>query len=135
MVHKWPRILLSVLLHYRTAKRLLIPGLKIRVRNYGNFTFYCSIKTYAVGTLLKPPPPPPPPAKKCQLTTRVFVFYALKVYATRPKRHTTEMLFRSHCYTVVSNHALYRLVYTHLGCKVLCFCMILDFGSPNDYRV
>ena len=39
----------SVLLCYRTVKRLLIPILQIRVRN-GNFFCYFATKTYVVGT-------------------------------------------------------------------------------------
>ena len=49
-----------------------------------------------------------------------------------------EMQFWSHCYTVVSYQALFRLsvykisaVYL-LGAKNMCFFMIRDFGSPRD---
>ena len=48
-----------------------------------------------------------------------------------------EMQFWSHCYTVVSYQALFRLsVYTipavYLsGAKNVCFCTIHDFGSPT----
>ena len=48
-----------------------------------------------------------------------------------------EMQFWSHCYTVVSYQALFRLsVYkipaTYLsGAKNVCFCTIRDFGSPT----
>ena len=51
-----------------------------------------------------------------------------------------EMQFWSHCYTVVSYQALFRLsvykipaVYLS-GAKNVCFCTIRDFGSPTiDY--
>ena len=49
----------------------------------------------------------------------------------------SEMQFWSHCYTVVSYQALFRLsvykipaVYLS-GAKKLCFCTICDFGSPT----
>ena len=48
-----------------------------------------------------------------------------------------EMQFWSHCYTMVSYQALFRLsVYTipavYLsGAKNVCFCMIGEFGSPT----
>ena len=48
-----------------------------------------------------------------------------------------EMQFWSHCYTVVSYQALFRLsVYKiqavyHSGAKNVCFCTIRDFGSPT----
>ena len=48
-----------------------------------------------------------------------------------------EMQFWSHCYTVVSYQALFRLsvykipaVYLS-GAKNVCFCTIRDFGSPT----
>ena len=48
-----------------------------------------------------------------------------------------EMQFWSHCYTVVSYPALFRqsvykfpAVYLS-GAKNVCFCTILDFGSPT----
>ena len=48
-----------------------------------------------------------------------------------------EMQFWSHCYTVVSYQALFRLsvykipaVYIS-GAKNVCFCTIRDFGSPT----
>ena len=51
-----------------------------------------------------------------------------------------EMQFWSHCYTVVSYQALFRLsvykitaVYLS-GAKNVCFCTIRDFGSPTYYR-
>ena len=47
------------------------------------------------------------------------------------------MQFWSHCYTVVSYQALFRLsvykipaVYLS-GAKIVCFCTIRDFGSPT----
>ena len=49
-----------------------------------------------------------------------------------------EMQFWSHCYTVVSYQALFRLsVYKipavyHSGAKNVCFCTIRDFGSPTN---
>ena len=49
-----------------------------------------------------------------------------------------EMQFWSHCYTVVSYQALFRLsvykipaVYLS-GAKNVCFCTIRDFGSPTN---
>ena len=48
-----------------------------------------------------------------------------------------EMQFWSHCYTVGSYQALFRLsVYKFpavylLGAKNVCFCTIRDFGSPT----
>ena len=49
------------------------------------------------------------------------------------------MQFWSHCYTVVSYQALFRLsvykiptVYL-LGAKNVCFCTIRDFGSPTIF--
>ena len=51
-----------------------------------------------------------------------------------------EMQFWSHCYTVVSYQALFRLsiykipaVYLS-GAKNVCFCTIRDFGSPTNRR-
>ena len=53
LVQKWLSILLnafdSVLLYYRTVKRLLIPILQIRVCNR-KLICYFSTRTYAVGT-------------------------------------------------------------------------------------
>ena len=50
-----------------------------------------------------------------------------------------EMQFWSHCYTVVSYQALFRLsvykipaVYLS-GAKNVCFCTIRDFGSPDYF--
>ena len=50
------------------------------------------------------------------------------------------MQFWSHCYTVVSYQALFRLsvykipaVYLS-GAKNVCFCTIGDFGSPTNYN-
>ena len=49
-----------------------------------------------------------------------------------------EMQFWSHCYTVVSYQALFRLsVYKFpavhlLGAKNVCFCTKRDFGSPTN---
>ena len=52
-----------------------------------------------------------------------------------------EMQFWSHCYTVVSYQALFRLsvykipaVYLS-GAKNVCFCTICDFGSPTNIRI
>ena len=52
-----------------------------------------------------------------------------------------EMQFWSHCYTVVSYQALFRLsvykipaVYLS-GAKNVCFCTIRDFGSPTNIRI
>ena len=52
-----------------------------------------------------------------------------------------EMQFRSHCYTVVSYHALFRqsvykkpAVYLS-GAKNVCFCTIGDFGSPTMVKL
>ena len=53
LVHKWLPILLnafdSILLYYRTVKRLQIPIHQIKVRN-GKLVCYFSTKTYVVGT-------------------------------------------------------------------------------------
>ena len=50
-----------------------------------------------------------------------------------------EMQFWSHCYTVVSYQALFRLsvykitaVYLS-SAKIVCFCTIRDFGSPTTW--
>ena len=52
-----------------------------------------------------------------------------------------EMQFWSHCYTVVSYQALFRLsvykipaVYLS-GAKNVCFCTIGDLGSPTIYNI
>ena len=52
-----------------------------------------------------------------------------------------EMQFWSHCYTVVSYQALFRLsvykipaVYLS-GAKKVCFCTIRDFGSPTIVNI
>ena len=52
-----------------------------------------------------------------------------------------EMQFWSHCYTVVSYQALFRLseykipaVYL-AGAKNVCFCTIRDFGFPTIYML
>ena len=60
-------------------------------------------------------------------------------------RHTQnaffrEMQFWSHCYTVVSYQALFRLSVYKIpavylwGAKNVCFCTIRDFGSPTMYN-
>ena len=66
----------------------------------------------------------------------------MKDCLTRPMWHTKNAFFRkmqfwSHCYTVVSYQALFRLsvykipaVYLS-GAKNVCFCKIRDFGSPT----
>ena len=71
----------------------------------------------------------------------------MKDCLTQPMWHTKnaffrEMQFWSHCYTVVSYQALFRLsvykipaVYLS-GAKNVCFCTIRDFGSPtNTHRI
>ena len=51
-----------------------------------------------------------------------------------------EMQFWSHCYTVVSYQALFRLSVYKIravyltGAKNVCFCMIGDFGSPTNHN-
>ena len=69
----------------------------------------------------------------------------MKDCLTRPMWHTKKCIFRemqfwSHCYTVVSYQALFRLsvykipaVYLS-GAKNVCFCTIRDFGSPTIYN-
>ena len=57
--------------------------------------------------------------------------------ANKKNAYFREMQFWSHCYTVVSYQALFRLsvykipaVYLS-GAKNVCFCTIRDFGSPT----
>ena len=57
------------------------------------------------------------------------------------KRHFfRKMQFWSHCYTVVSYQALFRLTVYKIpavylsGAKNVCFCTIRDFGSPTKTR-
>ena len=68
----------------------------------------------------------------------------MKDCLTWPMWHTKNAFFRkmqflSHCYTVVSYQALFRLsLYKILavylsGAKNVCFCTIRDFGSPTIY--
>ena len=58
-------------------------------------------------------------------------------YVAYKNAYFREMQFCSHCYTVVSYQALFRLsvykipaVYLS-GAKNVCFCTIRDFGSPT----
>ena len=58
-------------------------------------------------------------------------------YVTYKNAYFHEMQFWSHCYTVASYQALFRLsvykipaVYLS-GAKNVCFCTIRDFGSPT----
>ena len=58
-------------------------------------------------------------------------------YVANKNAFSREMQFWSHCYTVVSYQALFRLsvykipaVYLS-GAKNVCFCTIRDFGSPT----
>ena len=58
-------------------------------------------------------------------------------YVANKNAFFREMQFWSHCYTVVSYQALFRLsvykipaVYLS-GAKNVCFCTIRDFGSPT----
>ena len=142
MVHKRLPILLnafdSVLLYYRTVKRLLIPFLQIRVRNR-KLVCYFSNKTYVVGTqmgLLN--------ETKSTIfnllireTSQCLCYERLlnMTYVAYKNAFCREMQFWSHCYTVVSYQALFRLsvykipaVYLS-GAKNMCFCTIRDFGS------
>ena len=63
-----------------------------------------------------------------------------KTYVANKNAFFREMQFWSHCYTVVSYQALFRLsvykipaVYLS-GAKNVCFCTIRDFGSPTNIK-
>ena len=69
-----------------------------------------------------------------RLLTNIMTYVAYKNAFFR------EMQFWSHCYTVVSYQALFRLseykipaVYL-AGAKNVCFCTIRDFGSPTIWQ-
>ena len=72
--------------------------------------------------------------------TSEFLFYERLLnmtYVAYKNAFSRKMQFWSHCYTVVSYQALFRLsvykipaVYLS-GAKNVCFCTIRDFGSPT----
>ena len=151
-MHKWLPILLnafdSVLLHYRTLKRLLIPILQIRVRNGKLVLLFLNQNTccgYLNGPIKK--------NETVLLKTKSTLFNLLiretshllcyerllnMTYVTNKNAFFRKMQFWSHCYTVVSYKALFRLslykipaVYLS-GAKNVCFCTIRNFGSPTN---
>ena len=76
------------------------------------------------------------------LIRKTSKFYAMNDCLTWPMWHAKnaffrEMQFWSHCYTVVSYQALFRLSVYNIpavylsGAKKVCFCTIRDFGSPT----
>ena len=72
--------------------------------------------------------------------TSEFLFYERLLnmtYVAYKNAFPRKMQFWSHCYTVVSYQALFRLSVCKIpavylsGAKNVCFCTIRDFGSPT----
>ena len=72
--------------------------------------------------------------------TSEFLFYERLLnmtYVAYKNAFSRKMQFWSHCYTVVSYQALFRLSVCKIpavylsGAKNVCFCTIRDFGSPT----
>ena len=149
-MHKWLPILLnafdSVLLYYRTVKRLLIQILQIRVCN-GKLVLLFFKQNICCGYLNGPIKWDGSFEDQSTLfnllikETSQFLRYERLLnmtYVAYKNAFSRKMQFWSNCYTVVSYQAPFRLsvykipaVYLS-GAKNVCFCTIRDFGSPTS---
>ena len=146
-MHKWLPILLnafdSVLLNYRTVKRLLIPILQIRVRKGKLFLLFLNQNIccgYLNGTIKRDGSFEDQKhtlelIDKGNITISMLWKIAEHDLCGIKNAFFREMQFWLQCYTVVSYQALFRLsvfkfsaVYLS-GAKNVCFCTIGDFGS------